>query len=29
MPALAAGELELRVLDVGQGDALLTRLDGA
>ncbi|MDE2991274.1 MAG: ComEC/Rec2 family competence protein [Chloroflexota bacterium] len=29
MPALAAGELELRALDVGQGDALLTRLDGA
>lgn len=29
IPALAAGELELRVLDVGQGDALLTRLDGA
>lgn len=29
LPALAAGELELRALDVGQGDALLTRLDGA
>ena len=28
-PPLAAGELELRALDVGQGDALLTRLDGA
>ena len=26
-PPLAAGELELRALDVGQGDALLTRLD--
>ena len=29
LPPLAAGELELRALDVGQGDALLTRLDGA
>ena len=28
-PPLAAGELELRALDVGQGDALLTRLDDA
>ena len=28
-PPLAAGELELRALDIGQGDALLTRLDGA
>ena len=26
LPPLAAGELELRALDVGQGDALLTRL---
>ncbi len=29
LPPLAAGELELRALDVGQGDALLMRLDGA
>jgi len=29
LPALEPGELELRALDVGQGDALLTRLDGA
>lgn len=29
LPPLADGELELRALDVGQGDALLTRLDGA
>ena len=26
LPPLADGELELRALDVGQGDALLTRL---
>lgn len=29
LPPLADGELELRALDVGQGDALLTRLDDA
>ncbi len=29
LPPLAAGELELRALDVGQGDALLLRLDDA
>ena len=29
LPPLAAGELELRALDVGQGDALLTRLGDA
>ena len=29
LPQLVAGELELRALDVGQGDALLMRLDDA